>query len=83
MSPAERERVEDQRGETISVHDRIMPIYWGDGIPLWLCNTPATVVKIGRTKIHVHFDGVSYKDGKPDAIPPRYVRRLPAGHAAG
>lgn len=60
----------DKTGKPISVGDRVVPICWGDSVPLWLSNTPATVVGFGRTNVKVQFDAYSY-----DVVPPEYRSR--------
>ena len=62
----------------IAEGDRVLPVGWGDGVPLYLSNTPGTVVGIARTRVRVRFDGVAYGGRFPefDAINPRSLRRL-------
>jgi hypothetical protein len=67
----------DFQGEPIAVGDRVLPIGWGNGIPLWLSNTAGTVVGIGRTRIRVRFDCVTYReDDRGEAAPSGHFRRL-------
>ena len=67
----------DFRGESIVVGDRVLPIGWGDGIPLWLSNATGTVVALGRSRLHVHFDGVRYDVGdRPHSAPATHFRRV-------
>lgn len=67
----------DFRGEPIALGDRVLPIGWSDGVPLWLSNTLGTVVKIGRSRIHVRFDNCGYAEGdRPHAAPSRHFRRV-------
>jgi hypothetical protein len=54
---------------------RVLPISWGAGVPLWLSNTPATVVGLGRSRVRVRFDSVQYAAAdKPHSVPPEYLR---------
>lgn len=67
----------DHRGEPLSVGDRVVPVGWGDGVPLFLSNTRGTVVKIGRSRIHVEFDLYSYGPAdRPHSAPSRHFRRI-------
>jgi hypothetical protein len=67
----------DHRGVDIAIGDRVLPISWGDGVPLWLSNTPATVIAFGRTRLHVKFDGVRYNESdRLHSVLPKTVRRL-------
>lgn len=65
-------------GSPITVGDRVLPIGWGDGVPLYLCNTAATVVGIARTRVRVRFDSATYGGRFPefDAVNPRSLRRV-------
>lgn len=71
----------DHRGVPLAIGDRIIPTGWGE-IPLWLSNSRGTIVKFGRKRLHVKFDGVRYDEtlgDKPHTIYPTSVRRLDEG----
>ena len=66
----------DFRGEPVTVGDRVLPVGWGDGIPLWLSNTEGTVVGLGRTRLWVRFDMVVYDERLTHhAAPSRHFRK--------
>ena len=64
--------VTDHRGQTLNIGDRVVAIEWGGAIPLWLSNTPGTIVAIGRSRITVRFDSSS----DTRSVPARSFRRL-------
>lgn len=68
----------DFQGTPIKVGDRVIPVGWGDGIPLYLSNSPATVVRLARTRVHLQFDNCAYGGRFPefDAVNPRSLRVL-------
>ena len=57
--------MQDFRGHDIHVGDRVVPIGWGEGIPLTLSNTKATVIGFGRKRVMLRFDSYSYDEVKP------------------
>lgn len=66
----------DHKGQPLAIGDRVIPVHWGE-IPLWLCNTNATVVGFGRKRVQLRFDGVSYSGtDKPHTCSPDSLRRL-------
>jgi hypothetical protein len=75
----------DRRGNALAVGDRVLPTCWGAEVPLFLCNTRATVVGFGRTKVKVQFDSYSY-DVPPErcsagyrefhSVPPSWLRKV-------
>lgn len=76
----------DRKGQTLSVGDRVIPTYWGNEVPLYLSNTKATVVGFGRKNVKVQFDSYSY-DVVPvearsagyrefHAVPPNWLRKV-------
>ena len=65
-------------GKALTIGDRVVAVAWGDGIPLYLANTSATVIGFGRTRVRVRFDLVAYggRFADYDAVNPRMLRIL-------
>jgi hypothetical protein len=79
--------MKDSKGNELAIGDRVLPIRWGtsEGIPLYLSNIPGTVVGLGRTRVQVKFDGVSYtwpEPSPPHSIAARSTRKIETKPAA-